>query len=182
MILGLESQAMASLPVVYPPPVWINQDIVLYHGTVDFFAAAIEKGPIRVGLGRPGTDFGPGFYTTTVYRQAHTWAAQLAATKAGALPAVIEIKISRQDLAGLQVLAFVRGDFDANDYWSLVHYCRGGATDHGRPHPDRSYDLIYGPVSSFWNQRLVIADADQISFHAPAAEAVLNKSPRRRII
>jgi hypothetical protein len=28
---------MASLPVLYPPPVWTNQDIFLYHGTVDTY-------------------------------------------------------------------------------------------------------------------------------------------------
>lgn len=44
------------------------------------------------------------------------------------------------------------------------------------------YDLVYGPVAAFWNQRMTIADADQISFHTTKAEAVLNKSLRRQII
>jgi hypothetical protein len=174
---------MASTPIVYPPPAWTNQDIVLYHGTVDTFAGVIVRGPIRTSLGRTHTDFGPGFYTTTLLRQAHTWAAQIAASRPGTLPAVVELQISRSDLAGLQTLAFVRGDFHAEDFWSLIHYCRNGAADHGRPaHLPAYYDLVYGPVAAFWNQRMTIADADQVSFHTAPAEAVLNKSPRKRII
>jgi hypothetical protein len=173
---------MASLPIVYPPPPWVNQDIVLYHGTVDAYAAAIVT-KVQVGLGRPNTDFGPGFYTTTLYRQAYTWAAQIAATKpTGTAPAVIEIAVSRVDLAGLQALGFVRGDFSADDYWSFVHYCRLGARDHGRSGPQPYYDLVYGPVAAFWNQRMSVADADQISFHTAASEVILNASSRKRII
>jgi hypothetical protein len=37
------------------------------------------------------------------------------------LPAVVELRLSRNDLATLQSLAFVRGDFAADDFWSLVH-------------------------------------------------------------
>src|SRR5690348_10899538 len=115
---------MASSPVLYPPPFWTNQHILLYHGTVDTAAAAIVAGPIRVSLVRTHTDFGPGFYTTTLQQQAHTWAAQIAASKPGTRPAVIELRVSRDDLAMLQALAFARGDFYADDFWSLVHYCR----------------------------------------------------------
>ncbi len=173
---------MASNPVVYPPPIWTNQDIVLYHGTVDTFASAIVNGPILTSFGRTHTDFGPGFYTATLLRQAHTWAAQIAASKSGTQAAVVELEISRNDLATLQTLAFVRGDFYANDFWSLIHYCRNGATGHGRPaHLPSYYDLVYGPVAAFWNQRMSIADADQLSFHTAPAE-VLNKAARKRII
>lgn len=176
---------MSTLPVVFPPPAWTNQKIVLYHGTVSSAVASIKTG-VRVSLGKPNTDFGPGFYTTTLFRQAYTWAAQIAASKAsgpGTAPAVIKIEVSREDLATLQVLAFVRGDFWAKDYWSFVHYCRRGATDHRRPHEARTYyDIVYGPVAAFWNQRMVIADADQVSFHTTDAEKILNRSKRTSII
>jgi Protein of unknown function (DUF3990) len=173
---------MTTSPVVYPPLPWANQDIVLYHGTVDAFAASILAG-VRVKLGKPNTDFGPGFYTTTLYRQAHSWAAQIAASKSsGAAPAVIQITISRDALAGLKGMSFVRGDFLADDYWSFVHYCRLGALDHGRSGSQRYYDVVYGPVAAFWNQRMSIADADQVSFHTAAAEKVLNSCVRKRII
>lgn len=173
---------MASSPIVFPPSPWANQDIIVYHGTVDRFAAAIVSGPILVSLGKPCTDFGPGFYTTTLQRQAQMWAAQISATRPGTSPAVIEITIKRLSLATLESIAFVRGDFDADDYWSLIHHCRKGALDHGRPSPASYYDIVYGPVAAFWNQRMIVSDADQISFHTASAERVLKSSPRRRII
>lgn len=174
---------MASLPIVYPPPPWTNQDILLYHGTVDTFVPPLTSRLVRSSAGKPGTDFGPGFYTTTVKAQAHMWAVQLSASRAGTSPAVVEFSVSRDALARVETLAFVRGDFNADDFWSLVHYCRNGATDHGRPHPQRPYyDVVYGPVAAFWNQRMIIAGADQISFHTPVADAVLNLHIGRRII
>jgi Protein of unknown function (DUF3990) len=173
---------MGTTPIIYPPPIWTDQDLVLFHGTMDAYAAAIVKGPVLTSLGRKGTDFGPGFYTTTLLAQAHTWAAQIAATVLGANPAVVEIVASRTSLAGLEALAFARADFHAEDFWSFIHHCRKGAADHGRHGLKRSYDIVYGPVAAFWNQRMIIADADQISFHSTDAEAVLNASARRRII
>ena len=155
---------------------------MVYHGTVDTFATAIVAGPIRVALGKPNTDFGPGFYTTTLKRQAHMWGAQISATRPGTSPAVVEITIQRDELAKLESLAFVRGDFDADDYWGLIHHCRKGALDHGRAAPRFYYDVVYGPVAAFWNQKMTILNADQLSFHTPAAESLLNVSARRSII
>jgi hypothetical protein len=172
-------------PIVNPPPPWTNQDIDLYHGTTDAHAASIVKGPIQSSLGRPYRDFGPGFYTTTLLWQARSWAAEVASTIRGALPAVVRLTVSRENLARLETLAFVRGDVDADDFWSLVHYCRAGARDHGRVRgydPRGYYDVVYGPVAAFWNQRMAISGADQISFHTPAADSVLNSSPRKTIV
>ncbi len=173
---------MSIRPVVFPPATWANQDIVLYHGTIGSFAAAIVT-KVLVGKGNPNTDFGPGFYTTTSDRQAQTWAAEIAATISPPdVPAVIQITVPRDELARLHALAFVRGDFSADDYWSFVHHCRLGALDHGRPGTKVCYDVVYGPVAAFWRQRLLVADADQVSFHTLTAEVVLNKSARKRII
>jgi len=173
---------MAFLPIVFPPPLWTNQDVVVYHGTIDTYVGALTSGAVRVASGRTGTDFGPGFYTTTLLRQAHMWAAQIAAAKPGTAAAVVQYTLKREDLAGLETLAFVRGDFDAEDFWSFIHYCRHGATNHARGGSSIYYDLVYGPVAAFWNQRMIIADADQISFHSSNAEAVLNSAAARRII
>lgn len=170
---------MAKAPIVFPPPVWKNQDIVLYHGTTDTSADAILAA-VRVSLGEAEKDFGPGFYTTTLWRQAMKWAAETTASKS-ASPAVIQITVNRDDLAGLQTLGFVLGDDYADDYWSFVHHCRFGALNHGRPGPEPNYDVVFGPVSSKWRQRISMAGADQISFHTPEAELVLNRSVRKRI-
>jgi Protein of unknown function (DUF3990) len=171
---------MTTPPVVNPPLPWSNQDIVLYHGTIHPFAASILDG-VQVALGEPRKDFGPGFYTTTLREQAHGWASRIAARK-GAVPAVVQITLSRDVLAGLQAMSFVSGDVDAADYWSFVHHCRRGALDHGRLGPQTNYDVVYGPLAVNWRYQLSFANADQVSFHTPAAEAALNSSARRRII
>lgn len=172
---------MATFPVINPAPPWSNQDIILYHGTIDSFAAAIVA-KVEVSLGKPHRDFGAGFYTTTIRDQAESWARQIAVTKAGTSPAMIELTVSRDALAGLQALGFIVGDRHAKDYWSFVHYCRNGALDHGRTGSQRSYDIVYGPVAGDWRQWMSFANTDQISFHTPAAEAVLNSSERTIII
>ena len=111
------------------------------------------------------------------------WAAEIAATTPGAMPAVIRIKVSREKLARLDTLAFVRGDFYADDFWSLVHYCRKGAFDHGRKGRISCYDIVYGPVASLWNEKMIIANADQVSFHTTAAESVLNDpSTKKQVV
>jgi hypothetical protein len=164
--------------MLYPPSSWTNGPVRSYHGTVDVFANAIVSSGVNVGLGRTGTDFGPGFYTTTLERQAKTWAHQLAIPR-GARAAVVAIDVGRDALASLDTLAFVRGDFDAEEFWSLVVHCRRGASHHARAGVHRrAYDVVIGPVASFWQQRLLIQGVDQMSFHTPAAERVLNSSTR----
>jgi hypothetical protein len=96
--------------MLYPPSPWTNAPVRLYHGTVDVFANAIVSGGVAVRLGRTGTDFGPGFYTTTLERQAKTWAHQLAISRRGSRAAVVAIDVDRDALASLDTLAFVRGE------------------------------------------------------------------------
>ena len=77
-------------------------------------------------------------------------------------------------MAGLDHMAFVREDFAPNsDYWQLVAHCRSG-NNHARAGTSRAayYDVVYGPVSLYL-QFLVIADADQISFHTKDSLKVL---------
>ncbi|HZU36124.1 MAG TPA: DUF3990 domain-containing protein, partial [Gemmataceae bacterium] len=59
------------------PPNWMNQSIALFHGTLDTHANAILSKGVNTALGRRHTDFGQGFYTTTVEQQARSWAWQL---------------------------------------------------------------------------------------------------------
>jgi hypothetical protein len=107
--------------------------------------------------------------------QAKSWAWLLA--NAGRTPrqgAVVELTVHRDDLAQLQTLAFVRGHYSADDYWSFVFHCRQGASDHGRSGVNGGlYDAVYGPVAAFWMQRVAMADSEQISFHTPTGAACL---------
>ncbi|SPF44208.1 hypothetical protein SBA4_3190003 [Candidatus Sulfopaludibacter sp. SbA4] len=112
--------------------------------------------------------------------QAQTWAVQISSTRPGTKPAVVELVIDRNALATLDTLVFSRGDFYADDFWSFVHHCRSGGTDHRRT-PGGFYDVVYGPVAAFWNQRMIIADSDQISFHTPSAETILNNGSRSHV-
>lgn len=98
---------MAKLLAVPP---WSNQKIVLYHGTLDVYAAAICSG-VNVELGRARADFGQGFYMTTIEGQARRWA-QLLVRRSALVPrpnaAVIRFVLRRDDLAKLEALWFVR--------------------------------------------------------------------------
>jgi hypothetical protein len=152
---------------------------------------------IRSGIvhskGQPDTDFGQGFYTTTLLRQAADWAYMRYKRESlfnrgmpDYQPVVAWFVVLRGELARLDSLAFVRGDYGADAYWSFVQHCRssGRATksrsavvhDHQR---DTSatptwYDMVSGPVAAFWQQRSAMLGADQIGFHTARGVDVLN--------
>jgi hypothetical protein len=174
---------MAIIPGFLEPKAWRNQDLLLYHGTLNIYSASI-KARVEIRKGRKGTDFGRGFYTTTVKRQARAWAWQLcldhnakSSTSAPAMPEVLVFRASRDELATLDCLMFARGDFHANDYWSLVHHCRNNKPAHGRKltatNRSRWYDVVAGPVAGVWRTRLALADTDQYSFHTARGARVL---------
>jgi hypothetical protein len=178
----------------FPPPTWTHQPIVLYHGTLTSHADDITKKGINLKCCKSYTDFGRGFYTTTSLIQAQSWAWHLAAashtsTSSLALPAqsVVMFTVDREALGELLTLAFVRGDWYAEDYWSLVFHCRSGLPGHGLPKKKPSfyhdqkkhesyYDVVYGPIAAFWPQRSAMHDSDQISFHTDKAVNLLNNS------
>ncbi|WP_089935978.1 DUF3990 domain-containing protein [Candidatus Entotheonella palauensis] len=172
---------MATAPSFFSPIRWTNQDVTLYHGTLDRHVNAILTGGVNLTLGRMRTDFGRGFYTTTVERQAQAWAWQLSRRFPGSFPAVIGFDVNRNRLADLQCLWFVRGSFDAEDFWSFILHCRTGGSDHGRATNQGWYDVVIGPVAASWRQRLTIYDADQVSFHTPNGVNLLNTSNPRRM-
>jgi Protein of unknown function (DUF3990) len=165
--------------MLYPPPPWTNAPVRLYHGTSERHAETIVSDGVKVSVGQANTDFGPGFYTTTLERQARNWAYKFAEGNPGETAAVVAMDVDRDALAWLHTLVFVRGDFYAEDFWSFVVHCRNGAQHHQRAFTARAlYDVVAGPVSSYWKQRAVIEGADQVSFHTGAAEMVLNASHR----
>lgn len=171
---------MAAGPSSFTPSNWTNQLLTLYHGTLDAHVASILAG-INLSFGRAHTDFGKGFYTTTVETQARAWAWQLSQRSPGSLPAVIRFDVDRDRLAALECLWFVRGSFNADDFWSLVFHGRRGGRQHARTTNQGWYDVVIGPVAASWRQRLSIYDADQISFHTSGTANLLNSSNGRRI-
>jgi hypothetical protein len=167
---------LAPFPV---PGDWTDQDLVVYHGTTDAARASILSG-VQVSLGHSKADFGKGFYTTTNLAQAKAWAVRMSDRRPGTLPLVIRFTLSRDALANLTSIWFVRGDSNAVEFWSLVHHCRTGGIDHARPVPPGWYDVAVGRLSVSWRLRKIRPepDWDQISFHTTNSENLLNGSPR----
>jgi hypothetical protein len=161
-------------------PIWNGQDIFLYHGTLDVHVASILQG-INLNMCKPLRDFGRGFYTTTNRAQAERWAIDLSVQTPGTTPAVVEFTVSRNSIALLDILFFVRGTPAAVDFWSFVQFCRTHATDHGRAHASW-YDLVAGPVTGSVRKQTIIPDGDQISFHTANAILVLDASQKVRVI
>jgi hypothetical protein len=161
-------------------PLWSDQDLVLYHGTLDRHVASIMQG-VNLNKCKHLRDFGRGFYTTTKRTQAERWAKDMAAQTGGAAPAVLEFTVERNALALLDTLFFVRGTAAAVDFWSFVQFCRSSAVDHGRAHTPW-YDLVVGPVMGSLRKQTVIPDGDQVSFHTPNGTAVLDGSPTVQVL
>jgi hypothetical protein len=150
----------------WDPAKWT--DIVLFHGTTRTDANNIMHNGIDLKSCRPNTDFGPGFYLTSLRRQARHWAWLRYYPRGGRLsggagpnaPVVMKFALPRQALAQLEALQFfVRGSYDDEDYWSFVQHCRQNPSVPGPPflgmppNIHRSaplspwYDIVAGPVA-----------------------------------
>jgi hypothetical protein len=177
------------VPVLNAAPTWkpdLSDYAILWHGCTALDKNGIEKAGIDLTMYAPDTDFGRGFCTTTLERQANQWAwdrfydwqARHPGSTANQ-PVVLRFRVRRYSvkprnsalddgLDQLLSLHFVRGDYNNEDYWSLVQHCRQSTTaapnDHRCP-PNNSYQMVSGPVAAFWKQRVAMTDADQISFH-----------------
>lgn len=127
---------------------WTNQAMELYHGTVESNVPLILAG-IDVQQGRGRADFGLGFYTTTRIDQAWLLAQSRAELRSGSTPALLCFDVSRDALADLRCLWFIRGDAGANDFWNFVSHCRQGGTYAA----GSWYDVVAGPVALERNTR-----------------------------
>ena len=157
---------------------WTNQDLRLYHGTVDVHVQSVLGG---IDLNHPAMrrahDFGPGFYTTSWLRQAQKWAATLPKRRfPGTHPAVVYFTIPRDVMSRLECGWFVRGTESDEDYWALIEHFRGRpiGRNHCRTEGSTWYDVVAGPVAGDWLNRKSIQGTDQVSFHSPRAIQILN--------
>lgn len=173
---------MTTIAPIRQPPAWANQNIALYHGTVDTQVPSLLA-RVDPTKGRKGTDFGIGFYTTTLERQAYAWA-WTRSLQAGARPAVIRFDVDRDSLASLDCLWFVRGSYDADDFWSLVLHCRQGRHAHGRTKMgvQNYYDIVIGPLVANWRFHSTYYDSDQVSFHTVKAAGILDAGNKTRVL
>ncbi|SRR6266702_491594 len=154
---------------------WTNSEIVLFHGTLRQHAHAIIDNGVDVSAGGERKDFGRGFYTTTFQWQAERWSRVQSDRNQGRAPAVVRLVLDRETLSRQDSIVFIRGTFDADDYWSFVSHCRDGRSH--KPSSGGYYDVTYGPVASMWlgrgNSR-VIPRYDQIGFHSNRSQDMLN--------
>jgi hypothetical protein len=180
-----------SIPIYAPAPPWNSprsRYLRLYHGCTSSDEANIRTAGIDLYRCRIDTDFGRGFYTTTVKYQARQWAWTRFYDPAVARirpnrPVILKFVVQRHDLADLVFISFVLGGHSKLNFWSLVQHCRqstaGTINDHDGPvtlsDGTRWYDLACGPVAAFWRQRFAMQDADQFSFHTPRGIRVLQR-------
>lgn len=160
---------------------WTNGPLLLYHGTTSIAASIISRplGPrphsIDLSHCRHRTDFGRGFYLTTLLQQAEDWAdrrfrRQSRKARESNPAVVLRFEVDRNQLASLLSLCFVT-DRSNPDYWDFVDHCRNEMASH-LLHGNRNYDVVFGPVR-LWPHRFVVKDADQVSFHTEAALEIL---------
>src|SRR5436190_215129 len=96
------------VPVLNAAPDWkpnLSDYLILWHGCTAFDKNNIEKSGIDLKLCAVDTDFGRGFYTTTLERQARQWAwgrfydwQARNPTKAGNQPAVLRFRVRRNSV------------------------------------------------------------------------------------
>jgi len=166
---------------------WTNQDLILYHGTSDSSARNILSSGIDPTYFLPRTDFGLGFYTTTLRSQAEQWAGKQVnkvATVKGLTVrgALLEYQVPRHSLMALNLLAFVRPEDTHHDFWDLILHCRGGRPNHLLTAPGaigNCYDAVFGPVAKDWRRKpfRCFPSLDQVSFHTSRALLLL-KAPK----
>lgn len=185
-------------PILNPAPPWQparSEYVILWHGCTALDKNAIESSGIDLSYCAVDTDFGRGFYTTTLERQARQWAwgrfykwQMLHPTGTGNQPVVLRFRVRRYTLPSvkgsldegldkLASLAFACADYHYEDYWSLVQHCRQStksAINNHRYPTGGWYDLVSGPVAAFWEQRVAMEDADQFSFHTEKGVRLLN--------
>lgn len=154
---------------------WGTRSLTLYHGTIGPFADVISQttGPRANGIDLarcgPISDFGPGFYTTRILRQAvayaneryqeysdaHTLSLRTIVDPISA--AIVEFSINLDAMGSCTNLAFVQ---PTSDWLDFVRYCRLPSQTHKA---GRLYDIVYGPVWAVGSG--AIPDWEQISFH-----------------
>jgi hypothetical protein len=140
-----------------------DEFVDLYHGTTKARAASIRENGIDLSKSRPVLDFGPGFYTTRILKQAQDWGAE-----------VLHFRVPRASLEHFQAKNFSSAGSDWADF---VRMNRSGGGMHG-------YDIVSGPVlkniQPFLSGRRPVVFGDQMSFHTQSVIDLLNGSLVKR--
>jgi len=147
----------------------------LYHGTWGAAAQSIVSQGINLSLGNPETDFGRGFYVTTLRTQAEEWA------RRNTDPAVVHFRILRSNLTpgSLCGLVFPSADME---FITLVKWMRTVQPAMGGV----GYDFVEGPLllnpSSCLAGQTCLTGGQQDSIHSQSAATMLNNAPVKEIL
>lgn len=156
----------------------------LYHGSdTEIITIDLEKC-------EPFKDFGKGFYTTSISKHASERASNVAESKQGKpIVTVFEFDETALTDGKLSVKRFLEPSVE---WVEFVIQCR----DRNLPQPSHNYDIVEGPIAndkmrtqfSLFERGIIdmdtvlkrityIEDTHQISFHTPAAIALLKVEP-----
>jgi hypothetical protein len=161
-------------------PAWNTADdiVTLWHGCLANAAVGIQRNGIDLSLCRPGTDFGQGFYVTSLENQAEqfAWKRYTDQARRKWRPALIRFRLRWDLLSVLSSINFVVPFDDPLRFWSLVLHCRNSVPPGTHKlSKDVWYDLAMGPVARKWKTQ--VEDwpySEQISIHTPQAAAIFN--------
>jgi hypothetical protein len=145
---------------------WNRREIRFWHGTTRSAAESILQFGPDLTLSRKRLDFGAGFYVTTREARAVVWARTIAC-KRGELPAMVCWTHAYDAFQALPKLAFADAGHSAGEFWEFVRLNRTLGGPHRSP-PEGWFDVVLGPASSRYDQRLAVEDLDQLSFHTDA--------------
>lgn len=106
----------------------------LYHGST-----VVVKQP-NIRIGRKNTDFGKGFYTTTDFDQAASWA-RIRSRRAGSEVAIVSVYEIDDNL--LQ-----NKDFNIMEYHRVTEQWLNFVVNNRRTAPLHNYDIVLGPVAN----------------------------------
>lgn len=116
-----------------------------YHGTIDVYSNRISD-KIDISVGRHFTDFGQGFYVTSNYKQAVSWAAfkykdNESKFEQSIKPSVIKFTLDLEFLSKLKGLMF---DMPSDRWAEFIYNCRkAGRMDR----VFHEYDYVCGPLA-----------------------------------
>ena len=106
----------------------------LYHGST----VVVKQPTIRIG--RKNTDFGKGFYTTTDFDQAASWA-RIRSKRAGTDVAIVSVYEIDDNI--LQ-----NKDFNIMEYHRATEQWLNFVVNNRRTAPLHDYDIVLGPVAN----------------------------------
>lgn len=106
----------------------------VYHGSLN----RVKK-PI-IERGRPSTDFGKGFYTTTNFEQAKRWALNKQRTEGGNAKGIVSIYEIDDNLLDNKKYSIKKFGAPDGEWLSFVVSCRRSIT--------HQYDIVFGAVAN----------------------------------